>query len=67
VLDEFFLLLGGQDGVDKCLLLEEDKPVEAGEEDDTQEDIGLYSYLDSIIPPCIFVSRLITRLVSPSL
>ena len=40
MLDEFFLLLGGQDGVDECLLLEEDKPVEASEEDDTQEDIG---------------------------
>ena len=28
---------------------------------------SIYSYLDNIIPPCIFVSRLITRLVTPSL
>ena len=32
-----------------------------------QSTHSIYSYLDSIIPPCIFVSRLITRLVTPSL
>ena len=40
VFDEALLLLSRQDDVDKGLLLEEDEPVERGEEDDTQEDVG---------------------------
>ena len=34
-----FLVRGGQHGVDKGLLLEEDEPVEGGEEDDGQEHV----------------------------
>ena len=40
VLDEVLLLPSGQDHVHKALLLEEDEPVEAGEEDDAEEDVG---------------------------
>ena len=40
VLDEALLLLSRQDDVDKGLLLEEDEPVERGEEDYTEEHVG---------------------------
>ena len=40
VLDEVLLLASGQDHVHKALLLEEDESVEAGEEDDAEEDVG---------------------------
>ena len=40
VLDDLLLLLAGQHGVQEVLLLVEDEPVEAGEEDDAEEDVG---------------------------
>ena len=43
VLDEVLLFPCGQHHVHKALLLEEDEPVEAGEEDDAEEDIGQVS------------------------
>ena len=43
VLDEVLLFPCGQHHVHKALLLEEDEPVEAGEEDDAEEDIGKVS------------------------